>query len=56
MDVLELLSRRYQNKEIADKLNISITTVKTHLKNIYQKLGVNNRRKAVEKSRALGIL
>ncbi len=56
LDVLELLTQRLQNKEIADKLFISVETVKGHLKNIYQKLNVSKRRDAVEKGKKIGIL
>ena len=40
IDVLRLLATGHANKEIADKLNISIHTVITHRKNISQKTGI----------------
>jgi LuxR family maltose regulon positive regulatory protein len=51
-----MLAQRLQNKEIAKKLFISPTTVKTNLKNMYQKLCVTDRRQAVEKASGIGIL
>ena len=56
LDVLNLLAQRLSNKEIADKLFISATTVKGHLQNIYGKLNVRNRLEAVKKAHNLGIL
>jgi LuxR family maltose regulon positive regulatory protein len=56
LDVLELLTQRFQNKEIAEKLFISPETVKKHLNNIYGKLSVSDRRQAISKAMDLGIL
>ena len=42
IEVLTLVSKGFINKEIADKLNISLTTVITHRKNITEKLGIKS--------------
>lgn len=52
-EVLELLSKGLLYKEIADKLGITHETVKKHLKNIYQKLHVQNKIEALNKFRLL---
>lgn len=56
LEIIDLLAQRMSNKEIAEKLFISPETVKRHTINIYQKLGVNSRREAVDKAHALGLL
>jgi len=48
-EVLELLSKGFLYKEISDKLNISINTVKKHLNHVYTKLQVQNKTEAVNK-------
>lgn len=45
-DVLCLLSKGLQNKEIAQLLHIAEHTVEQHLRRIYQKFGVSNRTEA----------
>lgn len=46
-DLLAALSDGHTNSQIAHELGISLNTVKFHLKNLYEKLGVNNRAQAV---------
>lgn len=49
-EILEFLSRGYRYKEIADQLFLSIDTVRTHIRNIYEKLQVNSRAEALRKT------
>jgi LuxR family maltose regulon positive regulatory protein len=56
LDVLNLMSENFINKEISTRLFISPGTVKRHSENIYGKLGVHNRKNAVIKARALGLI
>jgi LuxR family maltose regulon positive regulatory protein len=56
LDVLRLLGTDLDGPAIARELVLSLSTVRTHTKNIYAKLGVNNRRAAVRRARDLGVL
>jgi len=49
-EVLELLSKGFSYKEIAAQLFISIETVRTHIRNIYEKLHAGNRAEALRKA------
>ncbi len=48
-EVLLYISKGYKNAEIADKMFVSLNTIKTHTKNIYSKLNVRNRTEAARK-------
>jgi DNA-binding NarL/FixJ family response regulator len=49
-EILEQLSKGYRYKEIADLLFLSIETVRTHIRNSYEKLQVNSRVEALKKT------
>ena len=53
--VLEKLSDGKSNKAIADELYVSVNTIKTHVRSIFQKLNVNCRSAAVRRALDLGI-
>jgi LuxR family maltose regulon positive regulatory protein len=54
--VLRYLPTKLSVPEIADQLYLSVNTVKTHMRHVYDKLGVHRRHEAVEQARALGLL
>jgi LuxR family maltose regulon positive regulatory protein len=56
IEVLKLVADGQTNKEIANKLHISLRTVKFHMTSIFSKLGVDSRLQAVAKAKSLGIL
>lgn len=55
-EVLELLSHGLSNQEIADKLFVSTSTVKTHVSNILAKLDSNRRTQAIRRAKELRII
>jgi LuxR family maltose regulon positive regulatory protein len=56
LEVLQLIAEGLSNREIAQRLVLSLPTVKWHSSNIYGKLGVKNRTTAVARARELDIL
>jgi LuxR family maltose regulon positive regulatory protein len=55
LDVLRLLGTHLSGPDIARELVVSENTLRTHTKNIYSKLGVNDRREAVRRAEELGL-
>ena len=53
VQVLRLLSLGLSNPAVADQLYISLATVKTHIRHIFEKLGVENRIEALNKAKEL---
>jgi LuxR family maltose regulon positive regulatory protein len=56
LDVLKLLRGELSGPEIASELRVSLNTLRTHTKNIYDKLGVNSRRSAVRRAEELSLM
>jgi len=55
-EILSLLAEGYSNKEIADLLVISPSTVHSHRSNVMDKLGLNNRRELIQYARKRGLI
>lgn len=56
LEILSLLAQGHSNQEIAARLFVSLSTVKTHLQNIFQKLDVKRRTQAVEMAKRLNLI
>lgn len=56
LEVLNLMATGLSNQEIAEKLFVSLNTIKTHSSKVLEKLEVNSRMKAVEKAKRLAII
>ena len=56
MEVLRLLPSSLSRTDIARQLYVSVNTIRSHVKNIYQKLDVHNRQDAIERGKELGLL
>ncbi len=56
IEVLRLIAGGYKYQEIAEQLVISLNTVRHHTRNVYSKLNVNNRARAIDKAKELDLL
>ncbi len=56
LEVLQLVADGLSNQEIADKLFVSLNTVKTHTSNLFLKLEVSRRTQAIQKAKSLRII
>jgi LuxR family maltose regulon positive regulatory protein len=54
--ILRFLPTNLSAPEIAGQLSVSVNTIRTHMRHLYEKLGVHSRTEAVEQARALGLL
>ncbi|MBA7654020.1 HTH-type transcriptional regulator MalT [subsurface metagenome] len=56
LEILRLLEKEFSNKQIADRLNISLSTVKTHVHSILEKMNARNRSQAVSQAREFELI
>src|SRR6187549_3668727 len=56
LEILGLLAAGHSNQEIAEKIFVSLSTVKTHIQNLFEKLDVKRRIQAVEKAKRLRLI
>ena len=56
LEVLQLMAQGLSNQEIADRLFLSVPTIKTHISNLFFKMDVKRRTQAIEKARQLKLV
>jgi LuxR family maltose regulon positive regulatory protein len=56
IELLKLLDAGLSNQQIADRLHLSLTTIKGHLQKLYAKLNVQNRSSAIARARMVNLL
>jgi len=56
LEILDLLADNYSNQDIATRLHLALSTVKWYLRQMFGKLGVENRHEAVTRGQRLGLL
>ena len=56
LEILNLMAQGHSNQEIAAKLFVSLSTVKTHSQNLFEKLDVKRRTQAIEKAKRLSLI
>ena len=56
IEIVRLIAREYSNKEISRALHISVGTVETHRRNIFQKMGTKNMAGLIHRAYQCGIL
>jgi DNA-binding CsgD family transcriptional regulator len=55
-DVLDLMAKGFSNQEIADKLFVSLNTIKTHTSSLFVKLDAKRRTQAIQKAKEMGLI
>jgi len=56
LEVLQLMAQGLSNQEIAERLFVSLSTIKTHSTNLFEKLDVKRRTQAIEKAKRLSLI
>lgn len=56
LEILDLMAQGFSNEEIAEKIFVSLSTVKSHNQNLFMKLDVKRRTQAIEKAKRLNLI
>jgi DNA-binding CsgD family transcriptional regulator len=56
LELLQCIAKGHSYQACANLMNISLSTVQTHIRNMYRKLEVSNQRQAISKAQSSGLL